>query len=146
MSVRTIIRDAVLAQFAALKTSGGGRVKEFAFSPRYLSAEEARTSTTYCVVVTDESRTPHTLSLDAWDATLLCILYAYDTKDPRAKLDLCIEDAIEQVLRVGLAMKAQAWTVRLDEISTDEGTTAAGPWAQAILRWSVGHRRMAYVA
>lgn len=146
MSLRTVLRDAVIAQLATLKATGSARVKDFGTSPRYLSAEEARNSTTYCVVVTDETRSTQTLERDAWDATLLVVIYAYDTKDPRAKLDDCIEDGIEQVLRVGASLKDSVWTVHLNEITTDEGTTAAGPWAQAVLRWSVGHRRMAYAA
>jgi hypothetical protein len=145
-SHRTIARDAIVTCLEQLKAGGAARVKEFAVSLRYLTEQETSGKTTYCVVITDESGNPQTLERDSWDMTALIVLYAYDTRDPRARLDAAIEDVSEAVLQLAATLKDAIWKLKLTEITTDEGTTAAGPWAQAVTRWSLSHRRRAMAA
>ncbi len=140
-SDRTIIRDALISAFNTRKANGAGRITPFSVSPRYLLESESTTKNTYCVIITDESREANTLGQDDYSITVKIVVYAYDTKDPRAVLDGMIEDAIETVRGEAEGLKATAWKLALADITTDEGTTEAGPWAQAVLRWQAYHRR-----
>lgn len=144
-SARTVVRDALVTGFENLKKAAAGRVKDIAVSLRYLTEQETKQASTVCVVVTDEQRNAQTQRHDSYDMTAVVVLYAHDTKDPRAKLDLMIEDAIDTVLLAadGLRQGQTIWKCSLESITADEATTAAGPWAQAVLRWTVAHRRQA---
>lgn len=143
-STRTIVRDAIVAEFTAMKTAGQARVPEFDIRTRWLNEQETKQLSTYCIVATDETRAPQTQRHDNYDLTAVVVIYAHDAVDPRAKLDAMIEDAIGAVLQAARNLKEWVWKLVLDEITADEGTTAAGPWAQAVLRWTVSHRRTAF--
>lgn len=142
-SARTIVRDAILAAFVQAKQSGAVRMSDFATSLRWLTEQETTQKNTYSLIVTDEQRTPDTLSKDRYDMTAVVVIYAYDSRDPRAALDAMIEDAIDICLRAERTMQPLTMKMHLESIATDEGTTAAGPWAQAVLRWTVVHYRAA---
>lgn len=143
VSTRTIIRDTVMQQLAVRKGQASVRVKAFAVSPRFLTEQETKQANTYCVVVTDEQMQGFTQAKRDASLTLKLVLYAYDTADPRAVLDAMIEDAHDIVM--GLAshpdLQGLVWNIKPDSITTDEATTAAGPWAQALCRWTVQHSR-----
>lgn len=141
-STRTLVRDALAKGFENLKRAGTGRVKDFAISLRWIHEQESIQSNTVCIVTTDETRTAQTLTHDAYDLQATVVLYVNDPTDPRAMLDAMIEDAIETVWLVAPSLKEWAWNFTLSEITTDDATKAAGPWAQALLRWAVSHRRM----
>jgi hypothetical protein len=138
-SPRTILRDACIEQLLARKNQSSARVKSFAVSPRYLTEQETKQANTYCVLVTDEQLQDFTHQTRDASVTLKLVLYAYDTSDSRALLDAMIEDAHDVVrgLRNQAELADQIWKITLDSITTDEATTAAGPWAQAICQWIV---------
>lgn len=145
-SPRTLVRDAIAAALTAVQKGGEARAPEYAVSLRYLTEQECNGKTTYCVVITDETATRQTMQKDQWDMTALVVLYAYDTKDPRAKLDAAIEDVIEALVPLTETLRSVVSALALTEVTTDEGTTAAGPWAQAVLRWRLSHQRRAVAA
>lgn len=142
LSTRTLVRDAIVKGFDNLKRAGTGRVKDFAISLRWLHEQDTLQSNTVCIVTTDETRSPQTLLQDTYDLQTTVVLYVNTPTDPRAVLDAMIEDAIETVTLVAPALKEWAWNFTLTEITTDDATKAAGPWAQALLRWAVSHRRL----
>lgn len=141
-SPRTVIRDRIISEFQVLGKSGAGRVPEFETSPRWLSVDETKRASTYCVVVTDETPQKQTHQHDLYELTGVVVLYANDTKDARAKLDLMIEDAIE-VLRRAFESLRQAYilTASIETVTTTEASTAEDDWPQAVIRWTVRHRR-----
>lgn len=137
-SPRTILRNTVMEQFLARKNQASVRVKTFAVSPNYLVEQETKQAHTYCVLVTDEQIQHFTMTQFDSSATLKLVLYAHDPADPRSILDAMIEDALDVVR--GLMrhdLSRQTWKITPDSISTDEATTAAGPWAQAVCQWTV---------
>jgi hypothetical protein len=140
-SVRTIIRDRIVEEFHIVKNSQSGQVQEFDIELRWLSPEETTRSSTYCVIVTDETRSGQTLEHDAYQLTGAVVLYAKDTSDARAKLDLMIEDAINVLRRAFQALKDTFQKAALETITTSEASTAEGDWPQAVIRWSGVHRR-----
>jgi hypothetical protein len=144
-SVRTIVRDAVAAQCDALKQVEGDNTPKYETSLRWLTIDEIKQSGTVCIVVTDEQRAPSSQQRDDYAMQVVTVCYARDADDPRAKLDEMIEDAIRMVLLAAEQLKQTRtiWKAVLDQLATDEGTTAAGPWAQAVLRWSCSHQRQA---
>lgn len=141
MSNRTIIRDSIMTEFDNLKKSQSGRVREFDTSPRWITQEETKRSSTYCVIVTDESRTSFTQEHDTYQLSGAVILYANDATDPRAKLDLMIEDAIDVLRRAFEGLRDTFFKAALDSITTTESSTAEGDWPQAVIRWNGTHTR-----
>lgn len=139
---RSVIRDAVVTAFENLKKQETARVPEFNVARRWLTETEVKGASTYCVVATDERPAAQTQQQDTFELVLVVVIWSHDTKDPRVKLDAMIEDCFDAMRAAwNGAMREVAWMVRLEELTTDEGTAAAGPWAQAVLRWTVSHRR-----
>lgn len=140
-SARTVLRDAVVAELAALKGRGSARVPSFGLSLNYLGADELKQDVTYCVVVTDEAPQAQTLGQRDCAMTLVVVLYVRDKDDLRAKLDAAIEDVYETLLLVQHRLKPGIWKMDLDEVTTDDNTTAVKDLAQAVLRWTCHHHR-----
>ena len=145
-SPRTLFRNAIVTAFAQRKGTDAMRHQDFQVSLYYLSEEQIRQPVTYCVVVTDELLTAQTTQRDDCAMTVLIVMYIKDDADPRGMLDAAIEDAYETVLSVQGALKEIVWKMKLEELTTDEGTTIAKPYAQAVQRWSAHHRRAAVAA
>lgn len=145
MSTRTLVRDRIVQEFQALKQSGVGRVPEFDISLRWLTETETKRAGTYCVIVTDEQRSGQTLQADAYQLSGAVVLYAQDTKDARAKMDLMIEDALEVLRRAFQALSGTIQKAAVESVTTTEASTAEGDWPQAVIRWSAVHRRAVMV-
>lgn len=144
-SVRTIVRDRIIAEFTTLKDNQSGRVPAFDISARWLSPDETKRQATYCVIVTDESRSPQTLQDDMYDMTVVLVLYANDTTDARAKLDSMIDDAIDVLRRAFRALGEVVQRAHIDVITTTEASNAEDDWPQAVIRWTVVHQRQGMV-
>ncbi|MGL4296273.1 MAG: hypothetical protein ACRCTG_11195 [Aestuariivirga sp.] len=140
-SHRTILRDAVVAELTALKGSGRARVPTFGLSTQFLSADEVKYDVTYCVVVTDEALQAQTLRDRDSVMTLVLVLYVRDKDDLRARLDAAIEDVYDAMLLVQHRLAPGLWKMALDELTTDDNTTAVKDLAQAVQRWSCHHHR-----
>lgn len=141
MSVRTVVRDAIVARFEAMLSSQAGRVPLFDVKKNWLLDTEVKRQATYCVVVTDEARSPNTLSSDFYSLSGVVVIYAFDTADPRAKLDLMIEDTIDVLREVFRSMTGQVQRAMVDGVQATEGSTAEGDWPQAVVRWTAIHTR-----
>lgn len=143
ISVRTIIRDTIIAMLESRKNQSIARIASFSVSPRFLTQLETKQANTYCVIVTDEAFQEVTHGRRDASLTVKLVVYAYDTKDPRAPLDAMIEDAYEVMssLQQHADMSSLIWHVSPESITTDEATTDAGPWAQALCTWTLQHRR-----
>lgn len=142
-SVRTLVRDAVMAELTALKGSDRARVKAFDVSMNFLSADELKQNITYCVVVTDESMTSQTLTKRDSVLSLVLVLYVREQTDLRAKLDAAIEDVYEALLLVRERLNGEVSHLQLNELTTDDNTTAVKGVAQAVQRWTCRHQRRA---
>lgn len=142
-SPRTTLRNAILAAFNQRENTDAMRIQAYDVILNYLSEEQVTQAVTYCVVVTDEMPTTQTMQKDDCLMTALIVIYIKDTGDSRAKLDAAIEDAYETVLTVQGTLREIVWKLKLENITTDEGTTIARPYAQAVQRWSAHHRRAA---
>lgn len=140
-SVRTVVRDKIVTEFTAMQTGQNGRVVEFDVNTKWLTDTETKRGATYCVVVTEESRAAHNLLSDIYTMSGVVVIYAYDTADARAKLDLMIEDAIDVLRRAFRALQGTITRAMLDGIQVSEGGTAEGDWPQAVVRWNVLHTR-----
>lgn len=145
MSPRTMVRDRIASEFQVLREAESGRVPEFEVSLRWLSPEETKRASTYCVIVTDETRTAATLKVDNYQMTGAVVLYANDTRDARAKMDLMIEDAIEVLRRAFQALSGVIERAMVESVTTTEASTAEADWPQAVIRWTALHRREAMV-
>lgn len=141
MSVRTVVRDAIVAKFTAMQSTQAGRVQVFEVSKNWLLDTESKRQATYCVVVTDESRSPNTHSSDFYSLSGVVVIYAFDTADPRAKLDLMIEDAIDVLREAFRSLAGQVTRAMIDVVQATEGSTAEGNWPQAVVRWTAIHTR-----
>ena len=141
MSHRTQIRDEIVNEFGKLKATEAGRVSDFDISTIWLTETETKQACTYCVIVTDEERTAGTLENDIYQLTGKVVLYAYDTKDARAKLDLMIEDAIDVLRRAFGAVGSWLQMAHPESVTTSEGSSIEGDWPQAVIRWTATHRR-----
>lgn len=128
-----------------MQQNESGTVPEFEISLRWLSPEETKRASTYCVVVTDESRKAGTHQQDEYELSGKVVLYANDQKDARAKLDLMIEDALEVLRRAFRAMQGLVQKATIEEITTTEATNIEGDWPQAVIRWTAIHRRAGMV-
>jgi|CXWL01.1.fsa_nt_gi hypothetical protein len=145
MSTRTVVRDRIVAEFETMKEARSGRVTEFDVSLRWLTETETKRGGTYCVIVTDEQRTSQTLRDDAYQLSGAVVLYAQDSKDARAKMDLMIEDALDVLRRAFQSLQGEIQKAAVESITTTEASTAEGDWPQAVIRWSAVHRRAVMV-
>lgn len=143
VSHRTVLRDAVIAALHAAKQTDRVRVKKFDVSTNYLNADELKQEVMYCVIVTDETPAAQTGQLDDCRLALTLVLYVRDQGDVRAVLDAAIEDVYETLLLVQASVQEAIWQMKLEQITTDENTTAAKPIAQAVQRWTCRHHRRA---
>lgn len=134
-----------MQEFATLKSSQSGRVKDFDTSPRWLMDIETRRNCTYCVIVTDEQRSTQTQMEDAYQIAGVIVIYAHDTLDSRATLDLMIEDAIAVLRRAFLSLTGEIQNASVDSITTSEASSAEGDWPQAVIRWICIHQRAGMV-
>lgn len=141
MSTRTVVRDRIVAEFQVLKENESGRVQEFDVSVRWLAPDETKRAATYCVVVTDESLSPDTQQSDEYELTGVLVLYAHDTKDARAKLDLMIEDALDVLRRSFRRLNGTIRGASIESITTTEASKAEDDWPQAVMRWKATHER-----
>jgi hypothetical protein len=145
VSTRTLVRDAVIRILTSRKKDAQVRVAEFAVSPRFLSEQETNQKHTYCVIITDEQVDTASSSQRArgFAITVKIVCYAYDQADPHAVLDAMIEDAAAAMglLVTQPELRGLVWHVVPESITTDEGTTAALPWGQAVCQWSARHAR-----
>lgn len=149
ISPRTIIRNAIVSAFELSQGSLDRRVPEYRVALNYLTESELKQSATYCVIVSDEARAEgNSFQRDMVSATVKIVLWANDTSDPRGKLDSMIEDACETMRTALATLRADQIIVAgmLDEMQSDEATTAAGPLAQAVMRLSVTYQRPAVMA
>lgn len=144
-SVRTLIRDRIVAEFAVLRESGSARVPEFEVSLRWLSPDETKRQASYCVVVTDESRAGQTQQQDLYLLSGVVVLYAHDTSDARAKMDDMIEDAVEVLRRAFQVLAGVIQHASVDSVTTTEASPAEKDWPQAVIRWTARHRRAVMV-
>lgn len=140
-----MVRDGIVAEFETMQAAGSGRVQEFDISLRWLTETETKRASTYCIIVTDEQRTSHTLHDDAYQLSGVIVLYAQDTRDARAKIDLMLEDAIEVLRRAFHGMASVLQKASVESITTSEGSTAEAYWTQGVIRWSGVHRRAVMV-
>jgi len=145
--IRTHVRDSIVARFQALKDSGHARQSDFEVLLRWINPDQSTQRSTVCVIATDEQRESLSLRDDRYNLTVTCVLVANDSTDPRARLDRMIEDAIETVLLAASTLRNDGAIIKasLDAIESDEGALAAGPWAQAVMRWTIQHTRAALV-
>lgn len=141
VSIRTQARDAVMEALLNQRNQSTARVQDFDVSPKYLAVEECTKFPTYCVVATDERVEAQTLHETTNTMTLLIVIYVKDMADPRAKLDASIEDAYDTMIGLQARMADRIWKMTLDDITADEGAATSHPHAQAVLRWSLSHRR-----
>jgi hypothetical protein len=143
MSTRTIIRDHIVAEFNVMKDTRSGRVPEFDISLRWLAETETKRSSTYCIIITDENMKLQTQQDDAYELMGAVVLWANDTTDARAKLDLMIEDAFAVLRRAFLALRGVIQSPAVQSVTTTEASTADDVWAQAVIRWMCIHQRAA---
>lgn len=142
MSVRTTVRNKIVTVFQAMKDDQSGRVQQFDVRVKWLTDQETSGSSTYCVVVTDEVRTGFTLDSDQYELSGVLVIYAYDTKDARAKLDQMIEDAIDVLRTAFRGLVNTVHRAAIETITVSEGSTAEGDWPQAVIRWKAQHIRV----
>jgi hypothetical protein len=146
MSTRTIVRDQIATQFLVLKETAAGRVAEFDISLRWLNMDETKRASTYCIVVTDEQRNASTLLHDEYELRGVVVLYAYDTTDARAHLDLMIEDTLDVLRRAfRLIQTENIFRALIESITVSEASTAEDAWPQAVVRWTAIHHRAVLV-
>lgn len=142
-SPRTLIRDAIMSMLETRKNQALSRIQSFAVSPKFLSPPELTQSNTYCVIATDEAFQRSTHSVDESELTIKLVIYAKDTKDPRAPLDAMIEDARDAM--TGLIghpdVRGVVSRVVPESIATNESTTDAEHLAQAVFVWTIQQRR-----
>lgn len=143
ISVRTQVRDAIMQALRDLQHQPSARVQDFDVSPKYLTCEECARFPTYCVVATDERPDRQTLMETDCTLTVLIVIYAKDTQDPRAKLDASIEDAYDTMILLQTRLADRVWKMTMEDLTSDEGAATSQPHAQAVLRWNLHHRRRA---
>lgn len=140
VSIRTQVRDAVVAALKTIAESPTVRVPGAEVVTSYLAVEEIKKSPTYCVVVTNEELSIKSQMVADVSLTVLIVVYVKADPDVRAVLDDAIED-IWEILRSGQLVRAVSPQIRLDSIETDDGTTVVKPFAQAVMRWTAQVRR-----
>jgi hypothetical protein len=138
--IRTQVRDVFVDALRTIDNLPTVRVKGAEIVTQYLNVDECRKYPTYGVIVTNEA-VSHGAQMHAdVTMTVLIVVYVRQERDARAMLDGAIED-IWEVLRSGQLVKAVVPYLELESIDTDDGTTSAKPFAQAVLRWQAHVRR-----
>lgn len=145
MSPITVIRDRIAAEFETLKRTESGRVKEFDVSLFWLSETETKRASTYCVIVSGETRAPQTHANDVWELKGKIIVWAMDTSDAAAKLYDMIEDVHDVLRRAFRALEGTIQSAVVEEWDGPERTTSTKDWAQAVIPWVCKHRRAVMV-
>ncbi len=140
LSIRTQVRDAIVAALQTIDATPTVRQPGAQILTHYAEVGEIKKSPTLCVIVTNEEVDVRVQMHAEVTLSILVVLYVRSETDVRAALDAAIEDVWE-VLRSGQLVKAVVSQLRLDSIDTDEGTTSAKPFAQAVMRWSAQIRR-----
>jgi len=56
---------------------------------------------------------------------------------------MAIEDVYDALLLVQVSVRDTIWQMKLEQITTDDNTTAVKPIAQAVQRWTCRHHRRA---
>jgi hypothetical protein len=82
-SIRTQVRDAIVAALESLKSSDSARLKKPEISLYYDAIEDVKTFPTYCVVCTNETITSQTQGAADVELEVLVIVYVKDDKDAR---------------------------------------------------------------
>jgi len=140
LPIRTQVRDAFVAALNTIDASPTVRQPGGLVVTNYLAVNELKKFPTYCVVVTNEELTVETQMVADVLLQALVVIYARDETDVRAALDGAIEDAWEAI-RIGQMVKSACGFLELKTIETDEGTTIAKPFAQAVMKWTAHVRR-----
>lgn len=140
VSIRTQVRDAFVAALKTIDASPTVRQPGGQVVTNYLAVDELRKYPTYCVVVTHEDLTVETQMVADVRLEVMVVIYARDESDVRAALDGAIEDAWDAI-RIGQLVQGVSALVELKTIETDEGTTIAKPFAQAVMKWTAHVRR-----
>lgn len=140
MPIRTQVRDIFVAALSMIEKNPAARVKSPEIVTDYLHETEMKKAESYGVIVTNEEMTVHSQQSADVLMTVLIVVYVRSETDRRARLDAAIED-IWEMLRTGQAVRTVVPYLRLDGIETDEGATAAKPFAQAVMRWTARVRR-----
>lgn len=142
-SVRTIVVNTVLSILESRKDKSVSRVTSFDLSKKYLTTDQTKTRHTYCVLVSEEQYQEHTQTKRGWKLELKIVCYAHHADEPHPILDAMIEDVQEAVslLLQHEDIRGQVWNLTPVSITSDERTTEAGPWAQAVCVWTLDHAR-----
>lgn len=140
VSMRTQVRDAVVAALGHITDSPSARVPGAQIVTAFATTEELKKSPTYCVVVTNEDLTLLTQQAADSRMTVLVVVYVKSDGDLRAVLDAAIDD-VWDTIRMAQSLRPIVSHMQLDSIETDEGTTIAKPFAQAVMRWTAHTRR-----
>lgn len=140
LSIRTQVRDAVVAALSTIAQSPTVRVPGGQVVTNFASEKELTKFPSYCVVVTDEAIDLKTQQAADVALTVLVVVYVRSEGDVRAMLDGAIED-VWDALRAGQLAKPVVSQLTIDTIETDEGTTIVKPFAQAVMRWTAQVRR-----
>lgn len=145
MSPITVIRDRIAAEFETLKRTESGRVPEFDISLLWLGETEVTRVSTYCVVVSGETRDRQTHAHDLWTIKGKIVVWAHDATDASATVYEMIEDAQDVLRRAFEALRGVIQSGRADEWDGPERTTISKEWAQAVIPWSCTHQRSGMV-
>lgn len=142
-SPRTMVRDTVMSVLNSRTDKSIARVSAFKVSKKFLNAQETGGGNTYCVLITDEDPEKHTHGAYAYAMTLKIVIYANHSEDPHTIVDGMIEDLIEAmgVVRNHADLDEIVFNIRPDVITSDDRTTEAGPWGQAVCTWKMDHTR-----
>lgn len=140
LPIRTQVRDAVLAALRLIETDPAAPLKGAELVTDYLHETEIKKPVSYGVIVTNEDVTVHSQRSADVSLTVLVVIYVRSDADRRAVLDAAIE-AVWIALRSGQAVKPVIPYLALEGVETDEGATAAKPYAQAVMRWTARVRR-----
>lgn len=140
LPIRTQVRDAVLAALRLIETDPAAPIKGAELVTDYLHETEIKKPVSYGVIVTNEDVTVHSQRSADVSLTVLIVIYVRSAADRRAVLDAAIE-AVWMALRSGQAVKPVIPYLALEGVETDEGATAAKPYAQAVMRWTARVRR-----
>jgi hypothetical protein len=142
-SVRTLVVNTVLSILESRKDKSVSRVSSFDLSKKYLTTDQTKTRNTYCVLVSEESPQGFTQVQRDWKLELKIVCYAHHADEPHPILDAMIEDLQEamSLLLRHADVSGKIWNLLPASITSDERTTEAGPWAQAVCTWTLDHGR-----
>lgn len=145
MSPITVIRNRIVQEFETLRRTEAGRVPQFDVKLVWLSEIETNRTSTYCVVVSGETRDTQTHAHDIWTIHGKIVVWAHDPQDASEKVYEMIEDAQEVLRRAFQDLRGTIQSARADEWNGPERTTTSQKWAQAVIPWSCTHQRAGMV-